>query len=282
MYLVDGYNLLHSLRAEEADFPRDFGNGRRELVELLHQFAQKETIRIRVFFDGTPGRGNRHELSRPSLSIEYTGENEADEAIRAHVASAAHPKRLHVVSSDRAIVMACRGEGARIIDSPTFARRLVACNRRIIAAANAELEARRRREWSERISRLRDQMLGIGPADGTPATGEPFRDLPAHAGPAVPSAPAMKSESSRHRVVREPEPVSPTPKLEFVSANPGEMSSVVAEMLDQVGSFEEVVREALGAPFPNPAKRAQQSLPDYHRERKRARSSGSGRTRAVG
>jgi predicted RNA-binding protein with PIN domain len=280
VYLVDGYNLLHSLRSEEANFPRDFGSGRRELVELLHQFAVRETIRIRVYFDGTPGRGNRHDLSRPSLAIEYTGDNEADEAIRAHVANAAHPKRLHVVTSDRAIVMACRGEGARIIDSPTFARRLVACNRKAVAAANAEIESRRRKEWSERISQLREHMLGIGPTD---MPGEATKNWPVTPHQAVSSLPAaQKPESARLRAVRETTPVSPTPKQEFVTSNPGEMSSVVAEMLEQVGSFEDVVREALGAPFPDPSKKLQPSLPDYYKARKRARSSGSGRTRAVG
>lgn len=283
VYLIDGYNLLHSLRSEEDDFPRDFGHGRKRLVDLLSQYAIRESARVTVYFDGTPGRGRDVDLARPSLAIEYTGEGEADEAIRVRVATSAHPKRLHVVSSDRAIATACRGEGARVIDSPSFARRLMSCERKLAAAARALAEAEQRKEWEARLAHLRERMLGIGPVeDVAPASVVASLTPTAKDESWRRAGQGTQSESARLRVIRDTPLTSPTPKAELAMTGRVEMASMVDEMLRQVGSFEEVVKEALGAPFPNPSVKPQPSLPDYHKARKRARSSGSGRTRAVG
>jgi len=126
MYVVDGYNLLHALKKAEPGLPADFALARRKLVELLSHLCKREGARARVFFDGTPGEIGAGELAYPHVRVTFCGpvREAADEAVRDFVENAGNPRNLLVVSSDQAVVKACRLSGAKVLSSQAMADRL--------------------------------------------------------------------------------------------------------------------------------------------------------------
>ncbi|MBE7492733.1 MAG: NYN domain-containing protein [Planctomycetes bacterium] len=126
MYVVDGYNLQHALARHKGLLPADWGRARARLLELLAHLARRESVNMRVFFDGTPGQLSPGELNHERLQVTFCGDGpeSADRAVREHVESARNAARLRVVSSDSAVATACRLAGARIMPAQDMAARL--------------------------------------------------------------------------------------------------------------------------------------------------------------
>lgn len=126
MFVVDGYNLLHALKNAGAGLPADFTQARRRMVELLSHLCKREGAKARVFFDGTPGEVGAGELAYPHVKITFCGpvREAADEAVRQFVENASEPRKLLVISSDQAVVKACRLSGAKVLSSQAMADRL--------------------------------------------------------------------------------------------------------------------------------------------------------------
>ncbi|MBK9974019.1 MAG: NYN domain-containing protein [Planctomycetes bacterium] len=125
MYVIDGYNLQHAL-ARHNVLPGDFGRARARLIELLGHLARRESTNLRIFFDGAPGQLAPGEISYPGVSVLFCGEGieSADHAVREYVENSAHPGKLRVVSSDRAVARACKLSGAKVMSAQDMADRL--------------------------------------------------------------------------------------------------------------------------------------------------------------
>jgi predicted RNA-binding protein with PIN domain len=126
MYVVDGYNLLHALRKHPGELPKDFGRARARLTALLSQLARRESTKVRVFFDGTPGKLGDGDLSYPGVKVVFCGpgRESADHAVREFVLNAMEPFKLKVVSSDLEVVKSCKLNGAKVISSQLMAEKL--------------------------------------------------------------------------------------------------------------------------------------------------------------
>jgi predicted RNA-binding protein with PIN domain len=122
MYVVDGYNLLHAMK-KFGGLPADFGRARARVVELLSAVAKRESVKVRVFFDGTPGELGTGDLAYPRVKVTFSGPGtgSADEAVREFVAEANNADRITVVSSDIEVVKACKLAGARVMPSQAMA-----------------------------------------------------------------------------------------------------------------------------------------------------------------
>jgi predicted RNA-binding protein with PIN domain len=126
MYVVDGYNLLHALKKAGDGLPEDFGRARARVVELLSALASRESVKVRVFFDGTPGELGSGDLAYPRVRVTFCGPGNgvADEAVREFVENASNAGKLTVVSSDIEVVKACKLSGAKVQSSQAMAKRL--------------------------------------------------------------------------------------------------------------------------------------------------------------
>lgn len=119
--IVDTYNLLHltgELGAEAAalDIP--------SLARLItrSRFAAEPIILV---CDGTPP-GGRRPITPPGVDVVYSGPDRcADLTIEHFIRRTSAPRRLTVVSSDRAIQAAARKRRAKVLDSETFLGRLL-------------------------------------------------------------------------------------------------------------------------------------------------------------
>lgn len=91
--LVDGHNAMHRLRLAGAPVE----TLRERLVARVRAAAPRGAT---VFFDGHPSSGAFGGTEDRGVTVRYSGDREADEAIVEHVREARHPRRLVVVTDD--------------------------------------------------------------------------------------------------------------------------------------------------------------------------------------
>ena len=144
--LVDTCNVLHRTGILPPDLA---GVDERGLAALIagSRYASREVILV---CDGTPGRGRRSKstASENNVCFKYAGPRlTADELILKLVRESTAPKKLLVVSSDRAIGVQARKRRCRILDSDAFLSQLAH-------------DAGRERKKPHELTRDSDRILG--------------------------------------------------------------------------------------------------------------------------
>ena len=118
--LADGNNLMFALR----DLGVDVGRG--GLCRLLGEFAEATGLAVAVVYDGGAPEGPlAQQLEDRRIAVWYGQDRPADEVLAEMIAAHSAPRRLTVVSSDRAVRRAARARRCRLADSGQFARRLI-------------------------------------------------------------------------------------------------------------------------------------------------------------
>ena len=118
--IVDTYNVLHVVGVLPPDLA---GIETRDLIDLL-QRSRYRRERVVLVCDGVPGPGAARGRFG-SISVEYAGDKAtADDRIAAIIRQSSAPRRLAIVSSDRAIVREARRRRCPTIDSAEFLRHL--------------------------------------------------------------------------------------------------------------------------------------------------------------
>ncbi len=120
MFLIDGYNLLHSFsRAKTGDEAR---NG---LISLIQSWSERGGYRARIVFDPTGGM-KRNDV-RGAIEIRNVPQGvTADEEILAALGSTEDRTQYTVVSNDLAIVKAAGKRGFAVVACEEFARMISA------------------------------------------------------------------------------------------------------------------------------------------------------------
>jgi len=116
VFLIDGYNLLHSFaRAKSGD------EARGGLISLIHAWCERGGYRGRIVFDPTGGM-KRNEV-RGAIEIRNVPQGRtADEEILEALASTDDRTQYTVVSNDAAIVKAAGKQGFTVVPCEEFAR----------------------------------------------------------------------------------------------------------------------------------------------------------------
>ena len=116
LLVVDGYNLARAawsgLGTEEE---------RRRTVGLLEDVQARSGAKVVVVFDGDSGTVAPRASKAVRVAFSATGET-ADDAIAALVAATPHSQPVVVVSSDRAVAVDARSQGAATLSSAAFLR----------------------------------------------------------------------------------------------------------------------------------------------------------------
>lgn len=119
--IIDGNNLLHASKPAALAGLDELGLCR----ALAHTPWRSEGVTI--VCDGEPGVLGRLESPVPEVELRYAGRNRsADAVIEQLVNASTAPRRLTVVSSDRAVRRAAERRRARTWTSERFARELAA------------------------------------------------------------------------------------------------------------------------------------------------------------
>jgi predicted RNA-binding protein with PIN domain len=116
-YVVDGNNVM----GQTPGWHRDKAKARRDLVERLAEFSRLKHARITVVFDGAPDSTFPEASAFRGVKILYANKgSDADTRIRRLIESAADPRGLTVVTSDRQLAFLVRSGGARVLRSGQF------------------------------------------------------------------------------------------------------------------------------------------------------------------
>jgi predicted RNA-binding protein with PIN domain len=116
--LIDGNNLLFAARTAEPERPPS----RATLCRRLSEWAQRTGEKVTVVFDGpAPSRPLARQISAVGVSVGYSGSGvSADDRIAEAIQADSAPRRLLVISSDRAVARAGRRRRARTMRSDVF------------------------------------------------------------------------------------------------------------------------------------------------------------------
>ncbi|MFH1416220.1 MAG: NYN domain-containing protein [Elusimicrobiota bacterium] len=119
-YLLDGYNLIET---HSGDFPGKLRTARDRLIDLIIEKRPEGSGRnmITLFFDGQPGIDSPREKR---LDVRFTSGKEADWHIKKFVDNSDNPRRLIVVTNDKAIIKYVSIKGAKTMSSDDFLSRL--------------------------------------------------------------------------------------------------------------------------------------------------------------
>ncbi|HLY10039.1 MAG TPA: NYN domain-containing protein [Planctomycetota bacterium] len=115
MFLIDGYNLLHSVtRGKSGE------DARKGLISLVHSWCERGGYRARIVFDPTGGM-KRTEV-RGAIEIRNVPQGgTADEEILAALESSDDRTQYTVVSNDAALVKAAGKKGFPVVPCEAFA-----------------------------------------------------------------------------------------------------------------------------------------------------------------
>ncbi len=119
--LIDGNNLMYAVWEAEPERPM----GRALLCRTLGDWARKTGASVRLVFDGPrPPAELEKQISDPGVEVIYSARESADDILVSLIQRESAPRRLRVVSSDRAIASAARRRDARTVRSADFWRRV--------------------------------------------------------------------------------------------------------------------------------------------------------------
>ena len=125
--IIDGYNLIHRLAADEAQLPADLEGRRQFLLRLLDSLAGELAEKITVVFDGAqrPAKAAAPAAEAPAAAdvIEVVfspPDKTADTVIEQLVCGAQRPGEICVVTSDRSELDNVLAGGAEAISCAEF------------------------------------------------------------------------------------------------------------------------------------------------------------------
>lgn len=119
MFLIDGYNLLHSFaRAQSGE------DARGGLVALIQAWCERGGYTARIVFDPTGGM-KRNDVRGPVQVRNVPQGTTADEEILAALGGTADRTQYTVVSNDSAIVKAAAKRGFTVVPCEDFARMIL-------------------------------------------------------------------------------------------------------------------------------------------------------------
>lgn len=119
--IIDGYNLIGA--CPEFQLAEARGEGRQALVTALRLYRKHKSHKITLVFDGGESpSGERANLQ--GVPVVFSGSGKSADDVIASLAARLGAGAT-VITSDRELAGRCRAAGAEVIDSPTFADRLL-------------------------------------------------------------------------------------------------------------------------------------------------------------
>ena len=160
VFIIDAYNVLHSIPAWRERLEKGLADGRRALLQYCASWmAQRRDVwKFYLVFDGSSDVAASSELSAPGVQVIYTPSHQtADDKILDVIGECGPNVRYTVVSADRYVCGSARHLGASKMTPSAFASTLGATRRTQQDPAETEkqlppsvqrsINAQLRREW---------------------------------------------------------------------------------------------------------------------------------------
>jgi predicted RNA-binding protein with PIN domain len=118
MFIIDGYNLLHTIRKTEegSEALSDV-----DLCHILSTYFKLTGEKAEIIFDGTgpPDKSGFNGVSNPEIFFSGRG-TDTDTVIEDKIKTSTAPKGLTIISSDRRLRQAARARKATPVKSDVF------------------------------------------------------------------------------------------------------------------------------------------------------------------
>ena len=103
-YLIDGYNVIHSIPSLHKTLLHDAETSRELLIYSVSQLTHLKKIRCSIVFDGTAPEVTRKQSLHAPVHVLYSFPLSADKKIKDMIEQSKHRSTLVVISSDREIL----------------------------------------------------------------------------------------------------------------------------------------------------------------------------------
>ena len=103
-YIVDGYNVIHSIPTLKKLLAHDGFQAREQLVFLVSRLTFRKKFRCTIVFDGTKPHEPHPPQSHSPLHIIFSSPLSADAKIKSMIETSKNRSPLVIISSDREIL----------------------------------------------------------------------------------------------------------------------------------------------------------------------------------
>ena len=125
-YLIDGYNLLHALKAAS---PKKASPSRERLFAWLAEFASFKNTDTLLVLDGVGGDEELSTYRTRNFDAVFSQKIPADQYIEQFLFQNRGKLLMTVVTDDRAIADMARGGGSRVLSTSAFTEMLKDCRK---------------------------------------------------------------------------------------------------------------------------------------------------------
>ncbi len=124
-YIIDGYNVIHSLEKFRHALSAGLEQARNELISLIRSYCSGKKVKMTVVFDGDEvGYIDGDRYSGQSLQVIYSKFPEkADPVIQRLIQKNSNKKAVVLVSADNALVQFARQVKAQVLSPNEFYQR---------------------------------------------------------------------------------------------------------------------------------------------------------------
>lgn len=142
--LIDGHNVIGKISGLRLGDPNDEA----KLLTRLRAYRARTGKRLVVYFDPGAAYQSPARQSKGGITIRWAGTGQqADGLMIRDIRRHRNPRELIVVTSDRAIQLVARQEGARVIEAAIFATELSQASESDAPGKNRPLSAEEVDEW---------------------------------------------------------------------------------------------------------------------------------------
>ena len=140
LYIIDGNNLLHTLREYENSTEKwDFEEARHKMAHRMREFAGESGVEVILIYDGTVG-GHAPEYQVPGFRVVFSNaESSADHLIERLVADSPRSEQITVVTSDRIEQYVVKSSGAYVVSCRNFIEQLNDCRSKTQRVINSSV-----------------------------------------------------------------------------------------------------------------------------------------------
>ncbi|HEX9972811.1 MAG TPA: NYN domain-containing protein [bacterium] len=124
-YIIDGYNVIHSLEKFRNALSAGLEQARNELISLIRSYRSGKMVKVTVVFDGDEvGYIDGSRYTGQSLQVIYSKFPEkADPVIKRLIQKNRNKKAVVLVSADNALVQFARQVKAQVLSPNEFYQR---------------------------------------------------------------------------------------------------------------------------------------------------------------
>ncbi len=146
-YIIDGYNLVHSIPALKKTLAHNGETARELLIHSISQLTHRKKFRCTIVFDGVTPNNSPKQSAYAPVHVIFSSPINADSKIKQMIEHSKNRSLLVIISSDREILNFAKVCSCQTYTSNYFANLLSETNDTITEKSDAPLTKAQIDEW---------------------------------------------------------------------------------------------------------------------------------------